>query len=302
MKYANIHLIVFLLFFSIKLEEKNHNEIKEKKMKEEWLLIENGALTPAINMAIDEKLTDWHREKKLPPILRFYEWAPAGLSVGYFQRTDGKINKENVKKHGFEMVRRQTGGQAVLHDHELTYSFVIDEKHPSIPKTILSAHKTISEALLMGLNELNVAADFAEPIKKHSQGTAICFEEPSWYEITWQQKKLIGSAQARLQGVLLQHGSIPLTQNEDVLFDLFIFANEKIRERMKRAFSKKAVGLYEALQEEIDIKTVRRAFQKGFEAKFNISLKNYTFSKKEWEEIEKLAKQKYENADYVLMR
>ncbi|EIA18892.1 hypothetical protein KKC_15389, partial [Listeria fleischmannii subsp. coloradonensis] len=62
------------------------------------------------------------------------------------------------------------------------------------------------------------------------------------------------------------------------------------------------IGRGEALQEEIDIKTVRRAFQKGFEAKFNISLKNYTFSKKEWEEIEKLAKQKYENADYVLMR
>lgn len=147
-------------------------------MTEKWMLLDQSKLDPAVNMAVDEKLMDWHRAGLIPPVLRFYGWTPAGLSVGYFQRTEGKIDREAVASHGFRLVRRPTGGQAVLHDDELTYSFVISEEHQGVPKTIKEAHKLISEALLLGLEKLDIDASFAMPDeKKQASGTAICFEE-----------------------------------------------------------------------------------------------------------------------------
>ena len=85
-------------------------------MTENWYLLDSGEQTPAYNMAADECLLRWHSEGKIPPVIRFYEWKPAGLSVGYFQKTKNRIDLDAVHKHGFDLVRRLTGGRAVLHD------------------------------------------------------------------------------------------------------------------------------------------------------------------------------------------
>nr|WP_163655785.1 biotin/lipoate A/B protein ligase family protein [Listeria sp. PSOL-1] len=249
-------------------------------------------------MAVDEKLADWHRSGLIQPTLRFYGWNPPGLTVGHFQKARTKIDSEAVKKHQFEMVRRQTGGQAVLHDNELTYSFIISENHSQIPQTIKAAHKLISEALLVGLHQIGIQADFAVPKDKRPKGTAICFEEPSWYEITYEQKKIIGSAQARLQGILLQHGSIPLSMDENDLFDLFIFDNPRVKERMKRSFSNKASGIYDILKKEITLSDLKQAFKDGFSKIFDVTFEPLMLSEQNWEEIYTLAETKYKNNDY----
>lgn len=270
---------------------------------ERWLLLDQEKLEPAVNMAIDEKLTDWHRAGQIPPVLRFYGWAPAGLSVGYFQRTQGKIDYEAVQKHGFEMVRRPTGGQAVLHDDELTYSFVISEEHEAIPKTIKAAHKLISEALLVGLAKLDIEASFAIPeAKQTGSGTAICFEEPSWYEITMQDRKIIGSAQGRHQGILLQHGSIPLHMNATELFDLFVFENARVKERMLRAFGGKASGILDLIGREIPLDEMKKAFQDGFAQVFDVAFEELTLSDAQWDEIHALAENKFRQESYLFSR
>ncbi len=272
-------------------------------MREKWLLLDQSKLDPAVNMAVDEKLMEWHRAGMIPPVLRFYGWTPAGLSVGYFQRTEGKIDRTAVEKHGFRLVRRPTGGQAVLHDDELTYSFVIAENHSSVPKTIKAAHKLISEALLCGLQKLAIDANFAVPEDKmQTSGTAICFEEPSWYEITLDGKKVIGSAQARQEGILLQHGSIPLHMNAIELFDLFVFENERVKERMLRAFGGKAAGIFDLIGREIPLDEMKVAFQEGFTEVFDVAFERFSLTDAQWSEIHELAEEKFRREGYLYSR
>src|SRR5690606_3004370 len=105
-------------------------------LKETWGYLESGSCTPAYNMAMDEALMNWQRKTGMPPVLRFYAWAPAGISVGFFQKLNGSIDLEAASRLGIPLVRRQTGGKAVLHDQELTYSIIIPEHHPSMPKSV----------------------------------------------------------------------------------------------------------------------------------------------------------------------
>ncbi|MFH7519001.1 lipoate--protein ligase family protein, partial [Pseudomonas syringae group genomosp. 7] len=92
------------------------------------------------NMALDEALLHWHSEGLIPPVIRFYEWNPATLSVGYFQRVQKDIDFDQLKKLNLGFVRRPTGGRAVLHEHELTYSVIVSEKYPDMPKTVTEAY------------------------------------------------------------------------------------------------------------------------------------------------------------------
>ena len=97
----------------------------------QWYFINSGPCSPSFNMALDEALLNWHSEKLIPPVIRFYEWNPATLSIGYFQKVHQDIDIEAVSRQGLGFVRRPTGGRAVLHEHELTYSVIVDEEYPN---------------------------------------------------------------------------------------------------------------------------------------------------------------------------
>ncbi|MEG0580399.1 MAG: biotin/lipoate A/B protein ligase family protein, partial [Niameybacter sp.] len=107
--------------------------------KTEWYFISSGPCSPSYNMALDEALLDWHSEGLIPPVVRFYEWNPATLSIGYFQSVDKEIDIEVVKRLGLGFVRRPTGGRGVLHEHELTYSVIVSEDYPDMPATVTEA-------------------------------------------------------------------------------------------------------------------------------------------------------------------
>ena len=134
--------------------------------KEKWCYINSGQCSPAFNMALDECLLNWQSEKKMPPTIRFYEWEVPTLTVGYFQRVEKDINMDvvNEKKYGF--VRRQTGGRGVLHDKELTYSVIVSEDRPNMPKTVTEAYRVISQGLLDGFKALGLEAYYAVPKQK----------------------------------------------------------------------------------------------------------------------------------------
>ncbi|UOQ86364.1 lipoate--protein ligase family protein [Gracilibacillus salinarum] len=272
-------------------------------MTETWYFIDTGKQSPAYNMAVDECLLRWHSEKLLPPIIRFYQWKPAGLSIGYFQKTTNKIDLEAVNRHNIGLVRRLTGGRAVLHDNELTYSIIVSEDHPKMPRSVKEAYLVLSKGLLNGFQELGIEADFSIPKDKRSSSqSAVCFEEPSWYELVVDNKKAAGSAQTRKNGVILQHGSIPLTVDNHQLYDLFIYRNEQVKQRAREAFQGKAISLNDAAKRTISMSEAQNAFKNGFEKGLDIQLRTFHFNEEQQQKIDTLLHEKYLQNDWNLSR
>jgi lipoate-protein ligase A len=264
-------------------------------MQTDWLFLDTGHHDAAVNMALDECMINWLNEGKIGPTLRFYGWKEPSLSLGRFQKAERTIDFEAVKKHNCQYVRRLTGGSAVLHDNELTYSLVISEDDPGIPKTVQDAYYILSKGVLEGYRALGVNAEYAIPERELKKDrSAICFEKPAIYEMVADGKKLSGNAQTRLRGVLMQHGSIPMSMDVDMLFDLFRFPSEKSRARKREAFYNKAVALDDIMKEEHTYEMATKAFKKGFEKGLGITLSPLELTKEDWEEVYDLARTKYE--------
>ncbi len=179
-----------------------------------WKLLRTGANFGAYNMAIDEELLACAQAGEQTPVLRFYRWNPPAVSLGHFQKTETAVNLEACKKRGIDVIRRITGGRAVFHHRELTYSIVARTDNPLFPPGVLGTYKIIASCLVAGLRNLGIPAEavsrgsmLAGLVKKRPKDPA-CFSSPSWYEIVAGNKKIIGSAQRRLSGAFLQHGSI----------------------------------------------------------------------------------------------
>ncbi len=154
------------------------------------------------NMAVDEAVL-LHKI----PTLRLYGWRPACVSVGYFQNTMREVNIEACRRLGVDIVRRPTGGKAVLHEHELTYSMVFPENQWG--RTIIDTYKTISRVFVAALRGLGLPVE----IRARGQTRArspLCFQAVSHYELVLRGKKIVGSAQCRRNGMFLQHGSVLL--------------------------------------------------------------------------------------------
>lgn len=276
--------------------------------KETWRFIDSGNCSPSYNMALDEALLDWHSEGKIPPTIRFYGWDPATLSIGYFQKVEKEINLDAVKEHGLGFVRRPTGGRGVLHEHELTYSVIVSEDHPEMPKTVTEAYRVISEGILKGFQGLGLEAYFAVPkTAEEREGlknprSAVCFDAPSWYELVVEGRKVAGSAQTRQKGVILQHGSILLDLDEEKLFSLFNYPSDRVKERMQRAFKSKAVAMNEISSETVTMDMAKGAFKKGFEEGLNIHLEPYELSEEETQYVVDLAVSRYESDEWNFKR
>ena len=182
----------------------------------EWRLIISDALPGALNMAFDEVLLDAVSSEESPPVLRFYQWEKPTVSLGYGQNFHTGVNLDFCRAAGLPVVRRITGGRAVIHDQELTYSFISPEKNALFPGTIQGNYLIIAEALKDALRHFQIPAELAPGKReKKSIGTRsyrhnACFNSPSIHELVVNGCKITGSAQVRRQGFFLQHGSIPV--------------------------------------------------------------------------------------------
>lgn len=263
-------------------------------MQDEWGFIDTGSQDASINMAIDELLLNWHSEGKIPPTLRFYRWTTPSLSVGRFQKIEKTIDFSGVAKHNCQVVRRLTGGSAVLHDNELTYSLVISEQYPAIPKSVLEAYYVLSKGVLEGYRNLGIKADYAIPKKKAGRDkTAICFEKIAYYEMIVEGKKMSGNAQTRKKGVALQHGSIPMSINEQMLFDMFRFPSERVKQKELDNFSEKVITINEYTKKTHNYALLKDAFYQGFKTGLGVTFKPFKLTKLQWEEVNYLAQTKY---------
>lgn len=179
-----------------------------------WNYIDSGPNLGVYNMALDEELLARSQASEDRPVLRLYAWQPPAVSLGRFQKRETAVNAEACKRLGYDIVRRITGGRAVLHDKELTYSIIARTDNPLFPGTVLGAYKVIAAGLLAGLENLGIPAEIVSRGGRHAERVdtrakeAACFSSPSWYEILVHGRKIVGSAQRRVSGAFLQHGSI----------------------------------------------------------------------------------------------
>ena len=270
----------------------------------QWYFIHSGPCSPSFNMAMDEALLNWHSEKLIPPVIRFYEWEPATLSIGYFQQVHKDIDVDEVRRQGLGFVRRPTGGRAVLHEHELTYSIIVEEDYPNMPQSVTEAYRVLSEGLLLGFRNLGLDAYFSVPdtaekkedLKKPK--SAVCFDAPSWYELVVEGRKVAGSAQTRQKGVILQHGAILLDMDEEKLLSLFKFADEEAREKMRQKLPEKAVAMNRLVDKPFTIEQCVGAFKSGFQDSLGIELIPYELTEAQLAYIEQLEKEKYANDEW----
>lgn len=269
-------------------------------------------MDPAWNMAIDEAIMNAVSEGEAPPTLRFYGWKPATLSIGYFQKAEDEIDLEKVREKGIGFVRRPTGGRAVLHDRELTYSMILPESYPDMPKSVTESYRVLSNGLLHGFRRLGLQADMVnladegEKAKFASAGSAACFDSPSWYELVVEDRKVAGSAQMRQKGVILQHGSILLDMDVDLLFDLLYYPNERLRERLKQSFIRKAVAINDIKrslgQPPVTLEETEAAFEAGIPEGLGITLVQGQLTEREQTEAERLVAEKYGHNDWNFRR
>lgn len=277
-----------------------------------WRLILSGPNGPAENMAIDETLLTSVSEGNAPPTVRFYGWQPATLSIGYFQKAREEVDLAALEERGLGFVRRPTGGRAVLHDAELTYSIVVPEAYPGMPPTVNEAYRMLSDGLVEGFRKLGLQAgmaDSAAPGRKSavaSAGSAACFDSPSWYELVVEGRKVAGSAQVRQKGVILQHGAILLELDADLLFSVLRFPAERIRDRLKAAFLDKAVAINDLLRLQgkppVTVRQAEEAFAAGFAEGLGIRLEPGALTAAEQEMAERLARNKYGRDAWNLRR
>jgi lipoate-protein ligase A len=174
-----------------------------------WRLLLDPPASGAWNMAVDEVLLDGVANGSGPPTVRFYEWAPPCLSLGYFQAFE-VVDLDGCRRLGVEVVRRPTGGRAILHDRELTYSVALPLRLLGDDGGVLPSYHRLSLALERGLTRLGAPVVLAPEAAAQTAPDhgPVCFDRPSAHEILLDGRKLVGSAQVRRATAILQHGSI----------------------------------------------------------------------------------------------
>ena len=251
-------------------------------------------------MAVDEALLEAVMRGESHPVLRLYSWDPPCLSLGYAQ-TLADVDLPALQQNGWDLVRRPTGGRAILHTDEITYSVIATSDDPRVAGGVLESYCRLSEAILDALRRLGLdaRADRQYSLPAGSQpNAAVCFEVPSNYEITVQGKKLVGSAQARKRNGVLQHGSLPLRGDLTRITRALRYHNELSRQRaaerlLEHAANVEMLGLTVSLQE------CALAFEQAFASVLNIEWVSSELSAGEQARAVELVEQKYAHASWT---
>jgi lipoate-protein ligase A len=178
-----------------------------------WRFIDSGPGPGPSNLALDEAIFEAVRKGESPPTLRLYRWSAPALTIGYAQDRDRDVDTAACRARGIDVIRRVTGGRAVLHAAEVTYSVSAPAGLPGFAGGLEEAYRRVAEGLLAALRLLGL--DAAAPAAVASGRPPrlrdpACFAAASRYEIAVAGRKLIGSAQRRKEGAFLQQGSILL--------------------------------------------------------------------------------------------
>ena len=274
-------------------------DIALKRVKENvktlWRIIQSPSNSGAFNMALDEVFLAMAAQKIKPPTLRLYSWAPPALSLGYSQMASD-VDFQQLERFGWDMVRRPTGGKAILHIDELTYSISASVDDPLVSGTLLESYQRISAILQDALTRLGVttSADhrYAD-IPENAKTNPVCFEVPSNFEITHAGKKLVGSAQARKAGGVLQHGSLPLFGDLGRITFALQFSSIADQEAAAQKVNARAATLQQAAGRLITWEEAAHALILAFSAQPDVEVEMTQPDADEIHQAEELAQAKY---------
>jgi lipoate-protein ligase A len=255
--------------------------------------ITQGPLHAFFNMALDEAISEAARKKISPPTLRLYQWDRPSMSIGYFQKVSD-INSDYCRKKDYPVVRRLTGGRAILHNSELTYSFSSSTDSHIFRGTLLENYSVISNALVTGLKSAGIdAISSFERKKSNSHRNPACFKAVSYGEITVDGKKLIGSAQRRYSDGFMQHGSILLSLDTEELCRSLMHGS-------KDDFS--GIGSVREYAPDISVNNLTAALKEAFEESLKVKLITDNPTQFELDLAKKLEKEKYSSVEWNFKR
>ncbi len=266
-----------------------------------WRLLFTSPARGAWNMAVDEAILEHIGRSASLPTLRLYAWDPACLSLGHAQPF-ADVDVARLEARGWDVVRRLTGGRAILHTDELTYSVTGSAAEPVLAGSVLESYNRLAQALLSAVKDLGLPVEMKEAVS-HAGGVThmnpVCFEVPSSYEITVDGKKLIGSAQARKKEGVLQHGSLPLTGDLRRICQALVFKSEGARAEAANRLLARATTVESALGRAVDWETAAQAFVRAFEAQLGICFEKGELSTSESARAEELVKEKYAHPSWT---
>lgn len=257
------------------------------------LIVDKTPLKGSLNMAIDDylfqSLTDSPETH-----LRFYTWERPTASLGYSQKVSQVLDAEFCRNNGVDIVRRMTGGKLVLHHKEVTYSVCSSDTEIFSPQ-LVESYSLISKGLMRGLEKMGLEPCLADaPPDFYTKGNLPCFSYPARNEVEVRGKKIIGSAQKRIKSRFIQHGSIPLEEEDELLRSVTPMGGRQEDIRM--------ISLQNALEKKVSFEWVIEHLKEGFSQYFGIDLKPKVFTKQEMEAIIKIQKEKYENDAWTCLR
>jgi lipoate-protein ligase A len=246
-----------------------------------WRLLLTGHNDAATNMSIDESIMVFVGQGEAPPTIRLYGWSPPAVSIGYFQGLEEEVDLLMCEKYGIDYIRRITGGGAVFHEHEVTYSLSIPESSLLIPSNVLESYKVICQGIVKGLAELDVKSEFA-PLN----------------DILIDGKKISGSAQTRRSRTILQHGTVLIDTDVDKMFSILKVPSEKIKDKLISDVKQRVTSLKSTLAREVDFKEVCDALSKGFECALDIELEEGKLSNSELALSQDIKKDRYSSSEW----
>jgi len=269
-------------------------------VKSTWRIIEHPPGKGAWNMAVDQAILESVYTGKSRPTLRLYAWQPACLSLGHAQPF-AEVNTQALAANGWDIVRRPTGGRAILHIDELTYAVIAPETEPRVAGGVLTSYLRLSQALLQALVILGLNPEASEkhPDEEKKQTNPVCFEVPSNYEITVNEKKLIGSAQARRNEGILQHGALPLYGDLTRIITVLKFDDEIARAKAESRLLSHATTVERELGQAVTWRQASEAFKQAFQSVLNLKLVPGALSAEEKRHAKILVEEKYAHSSWT---
>jgi lipoate-protein ligase A len=253
-------------------------------------------------MAIDEAILETIGRGDALTTLRLYAWEPACLSLGYAQPISD-VDTQQLEVNGWEIVRRVTGGRAILHIDELTYAVIGPHDDPQLAGGVLESYHRLSKALLAALQWLGLPAQALPhppvPRSNNYSKEPVCFEVPSNYEITIHGKKLIGSAQARKKEGVLQHGTLPLYGDLTRITKALSFSNELERQAAAKRLLIRATNIESALNRVVAWEEAAEAFIFAFSKDLGVRLEISELTPTELARAEELVEKKYSHPNWI---
>ncbi len=256
-----------------------------------WRFVDTGALPGNLNMAIDQALLALHANGKSPPTLRLYQWQPPAVSLGYCQKQHN-LDMAACQRLGIEVVRRPSGGKAVLHLGDLTYA-VIAGTEDGMPSAVTAAYRLICEGLLLGFRRLGIEAKMGRGDIKPPQ-MDICFLRGALGSIVHQGRKFVGSAQTWHASSMLQHGSIILTPQIETLIRLWPDIADSAETRQAK-LEVRITSLQEILRRVPEVDEVKTAIREGLARTLGIRFDPGELTPGEWSLAKEMANREVEN-------